>query len=146
MRRSLLLLTTVAVLTISSAAPVTAFRGPNGECSISVDPRMGTPTSVYTIRGEGWPAGTIEDLTVVTVWIERIGSDEGSVTWVWLVPGGTWFFFDYNGPAGPSEPPSTLAVGRYRIHAEDEGHTCSDHATFTVRPQLLRLWPTTGAR
>lgn len=139
MRRSLLLLTALAVLTLASAAPVAAFGGGKGDCSISVDQKVGTPTSVYTIRGAGWPAGTMEDLTVITIWIERIGSQEGSVVWLWLVPGGTWFYFDYNGASGPNEPTPSLAIGRYRIHAEDEGHTCSDHATFTVRPQLIRL-------
>lgn len=125
----------LALLMVATTNPVSASHGgrSNGACSIAVADHLGGPTSAFRIRGEGWPAGTMERLTIVEIHIRHVGTDSGSIAWLWLVPGGTWFYYDYNAPIEPGAPDTVLSPGLYRVRAQAEGHRCVARDSFIVR-------------
>lgn len=136
MTRTLSILATLVMALSLSAAPVAADHGgtSTGRCSIGVDEHVGGPTSGFVMRGQGWPAGAIDKLTIVEIHIRQVGTDSGSLAWLWLVPGGTWFIYDFNTPIDPNEPAlDPLVPGLYRVRAQAEGHACVARDWFVVR-------------
>ena len=135
----------VVVAALVTAAPAAAGHGGSstGSCSISVDRHVGGPSSGFRMHGEGWPAGTLESLTIVEIRINRVGTHSGSLAWLWLVPGGTWFIYDFNTSIDPNEPPADpLAPGTYRIRAQAEGYGCVARDWFVIRYFGRVLLPT----
>lgn len=123
MRRLIALATVVAVLALVPA-PVMAARE---RCSIDVVPAAGGPTDTYRIIGSNFPLAPDGGSLEVRIDIHRVGSREGSILFLFLVPGGTEFYVDYNA-AEPGEPSAPLAEGRYLVRA-DTPHVRGCHTT-----------------
>ena len=135
MTRVFSILASVALAVFVLAAPAAASDGgrSTGRCSIAVDDHVGGPTTPFRMRGEGWPAGTMRRLTVVEIRVRHVGTDSGSMAWLWLVPGGTWFIYDHNERIENEPVLGPLAPGVYRVRAQAEGHACVARDWFVVR-------------
>ncbi len=129
-----------AVLVAGAGGAVSASQE---QCSISVSPRVGGPDDAFIIRGRGFPAGTFEEPVHVLLEIRYPGPGRmGTVFFVHLAPGSTWFDVTFHGDDGTGEPWEPLAPGRYRVLAEDETHACRDRSSFRVqaeRPEGRRV-------
>jgi hypothetical protein len=136
MTRVFPILASVALAVFVLVAPAAASDGgrSTGRCSIAVDDHVGGPTSPFRMRGEGWPAGTMERLTVVEIHVRHVSTGSGSIAWLWLVPGGTWFIYDHNPEVEPNETVlGPQAPGLYRVRAQAEGYRCVARDWFVVR-------------
>jgi len=136
------LLPFIAALTL-----VVGISGPTSAastgCSITVDPRAGGSNDEFVLQGRGFPSGTFEEPVHVLVEVRYPGRDGGgTIYFVHLAPGSTWFDVTFHEDLGMGEPFEPLAPGRYRVFAEDDEHTCSDRTSFLVRferPQGRRV-------
>lgn len=104
----------VVALLAAMLVPGTVAAG-SGRCSFTISPTSGSPTDVYRIAVSNVPVydngGSIE----ARIDIRRLGTREGSVYFVFLIPGVTEFYVDHN-YAYPEEPaPDPLAAGRYLV-------------------------------
>jgi hypothetical protein len=115
---ALALLAGLAPGTVSAAAR---------QCSIDVTPSTGGPTTIYRITGSNFPVSRDGGSVEVRIDIRRLGSREGAILFVFLVPGVTEFYVDYN-TVEPGEPTTELAEGRYLVLAET-AHLPGCHAT-----------------
>ncbi len=99
------------------------------------EPAIGGPGQVFRITAGPFPAGTISTPTEVLI---EIGAPDGRPLGpivATLAPGARQLTVDYNQPdpsPEPSRPP--LEVGRYAVHAEDNGHVCVASGMFEVTP------------
>ncbi len=110
MRRIALVFALLATMLV----PGTVVAG-SDRCSFTISPTSGSPTDVYRIAVSNVPVydngGSVEARIV----FRRTGTREGSVYFVFLVPGVTEFYVDHN-YAYPEEPaPDPLATGRYLV-------------------------------
>ena len=65
--------------------------------------------------------------------IRRVGSDERTILFVFLIPGGHRFYVDYPGSV-PGEPTPPLAPGRYRVrYITPHLQGCFGVTSFRVR-------------
>lgn len=113
MRRIALLLATLALITI---APATASAATE-RCSIEVSPASGTSTDVYRVTATNFPVDPDGGSIEVRIDVRRLGTREGSIFFLLLVPGTTEFYLDINQVA-PGEPVEPMAEGRYLVVAE----------------------------
>lgn len=105
-------------------------------CSISVSPRVAGPDDAFGIQGRGFPAGTFDEPVHVLLDVRYPGPGRiGSAFLVHLAPGSTWFNVTFHGDDGTGEPREPLGLGRYRVLAEDDTHSCRDRASFRVQAE-----------
>lgn len=107
MRRFALSLALVASLLIPaavSAAPA--------QCTVDISPSVGSPTDVYRIRVSNVPVVPGVGIEV-QINIKRLGTREGSVYFVFLLPEVTEFYVDHNLGLPGEPPPDPLVPGRY---------------------------------
>ena len=113
MRRIISLIAALAIL----AAMPAVVSAAETRCSIEVTPSAGGPTDVYRVTASGIPVdpggGSIE----VRIDVHRLGTREGSIYYLFLMPGTTEFFLDLNQVA-PEEPLEPMTPGRYLVLAE----------------------------
>ena len=129
MRRLMLLL---AVLALAAAFP-SSVAAASDRCSIEISPTSGGTTDVYRLTAANVPVDPNGGSIEFRVDVHRLGTREGSVYFVFLIPGTTEFFLDLN-QAAPGEPVEPLAEGRYLVRAETPHLSGGCHATdrFTV--------------
>lgn len=124
--------TLFAMLALVLALAPAGVAAGTARCSVSVDPAVGGPTDVYRIHVTNVPVDPDGGSVEFQLEIRRLGSREGSVYWVFLVPGVTEFYVDHNAPP-PGEPPTELAPGRYLVSAHVSHDTgCYATARFVV--------------
>lgn len=130
MRRTIALLLALAICLILLPGPVASART---RCTIDVTPATGGPTDVYRIQASNFPLTTDGTPLEVRIDIRRLGTREGSIILVWVVPGVRDFYVDYN-VFEPGEGAVPLAPGRYLVVAETS-HQRGCHTTdrFVVR-------------
>lgn len=110
MRRIALVFALLATMLIPGAATAGSER-----CSFTISPTSGSPTDVYRIAVSNVPVDPNGGSIEVRIDIRRLGTREGSVYFVFLIPGVTEFYVDHN-YAYPEEPaPDPLATGRYHV-------------------------------
>jgi hypothetical protein len=97
-------------------------------CTIDVTPDQGSPTDVYRISVSDIPVDPNGGSVEVRIDVRRLGSREGSIFFVFLVPGVTDFFLDYNAAFPEEPPPDPLAEGRYLVSAQTP-HVRGCHST-----------------
>jgi hypothetical protein len=84
-------------------------------CSLAISPTEGSPTDVYRFTVTNVPVDPNGGSVEARIDIRRLGTREGSVYFVFLIPGITEFYVDHN-LAPPEEPASDpLATGRYLV-------------------------------
>jgi hypothetical protein len=109
----------------------------SGRCSFTISPTSGSPTDTYRIAVSNVPVDPDGGSIEARIDIRRLGTREGSVYFVFLIPGVTEFYVDHN-YSSPEEPaPDPLATGRYQVEVVTPHLRGSDacHAVsqFTVR-------------
>jgi hypothetical protein len=124
MRRLALLLTVVAIAAVFPASVAAA----SDRCSINVTPASGVPTDIYRITATNVPVDPSGGSVEFRVDVRRLGTREGSIFFVHLLPGTTEFYIDLN-LAAPGEPVEPLAEGRYLVTAETPHAGPGCHAT-----------------
>ena len=98
----------------SMLAPGTVAAG-SDRCSFTISPTSGSPTDVYRIAVSTVPVDPNGGSIEARIDIRRLGTREGSVYFVSLIPGVSEFYVDHN-YAYPEEPaPDPLAAGRYLV-------------------------------
>ena len=113
MRRLIGLLATLTILTAMPAAVSAA----ESRCSIDVAPSAGGPTDLYRLTASGFPVDPNGGSVEVRIDVHRLGTREGSVYFLFLIPGTTEFYLDLNQLA-PEEPVEPMVPGRYLVLAE----------------------------
>ena len=110
MRRIALIFALLAAL----LAPASVSAG-SDRCSLSISPTSGSPTDVFRFTVSNVPVDPAGGAVEARIDIRRLGTREGSVYFVFLIPGVTQFYLDHNG-AAPEEPaPDPLPTGRYLV-------------------------------
>jgi hypothetical protein len=110
MRRIALVFALLAAL----LAPASVSAG-SDKCSLTISPTSGSPTDVYRFTVSDVPVDPAGGSVEARIDIRRLGTREGSVYFVFLIPGVTQFYVDHNA-AAPEEPaPDPLPVGRYLV-------------------------------
>jgi hypothetical protein len=110
MRRIALVIALLAVMLVPG--PVAAA---SDRCSFTISPTSRSPTDVYRIAVSNVPVYDNGGSVEAQINIRRLGTREGSVYFVFLIPGVTEFYVDHN-YAYPEEPaPDPLAAGRYLV-------------------------------
>ena len=110
MRRIALVFALLAAL----LAPASVSAG-SEKCSLRISPTSGSPTDVYRFTVANVPVYANGGSVEARIDIRRLGTREGSVYFVFLIPGVTEFYIDHN-YAYPEEPaPDPLATGRYLV-------------------------------
>ena len=107
MRRFALSLALVASLLIPAAASAAP-----AQCTVDISPAVGSPTDVYRIRVSNVPVVPGAGIEV-RINIKRLGTREGSVYFVFLIPEVTEFYVDHNLGYPEEPPPDPLGPGRY---------------------------------
>ncbi len=106
-------------LAVAVPAPVAAAAK---TCTIDVTPSRGSTHTTYRISGNHFPLSTNSPLEVdmavsrVTFNVADLGHVYVVIYFVFLIPGGTHFYVDFNAPAG-GEPAPSIAPGRYFVQA-----------------------------
>jgi hypothetical protein len=129
MRRLIPLL---AALSLLASIPSTVSA--SERCTIDVTPAAGGPTDVYRVTASNVPVDPAGGSIEVRIDVHRIGTREGSVYFLFLVPGTTEFYLDLNQPA-PGDPVEPMTPGRYLVFAETPhlaGAGCHAVDRFTV--------------
>lgn len=114
MRRFALLL---ATLVVAAAAPGATFAATADRCSIEVSPMTGSPTDVYRVTATDFPVHPEGGFVEVRIDVRRLGTRDGSIFFLLLVPGTTEFYLDINQTV-PGDPVEPMAPGRYLVVAE----------------------------
>jgi hypothetical protein len=110
MRRIALLFALLAAL----LAPASVSAG-SEKCSLTISPTAGSPTDVYRFTVSNVPVDDSGGPVEARIDIRRLGTREGSVYFVFLIPGVTQFYVDHN-YGSPEEPaPDPLPTGRYLV-------------------------------
>lgn len=117
MRRFAMLL---AILMLLAAAPGSVAAAAE-RCSIEVTPAAGAPTDVYRVTASNFPVDPDGGSIEVRIDVRRLGTREGSIFFLFLVPGTTDFYLDIN-QVVPEEPVEPVAEGRYLVVAETAHH------------------------
>jgi hypothetical protein len=123
MRRFVLLL---AVLTVLAIAPASVSAA-SERCSIEVSPAAGGPTDVYRVTATNFPVDPAGGSLEVRIDVRRLGTREGSIFFLFLVPGTTDFYLDIN-QVVPGDPVEPMQEGRYLVIAET-AHLAGCHTT-----------------
>ncbi len=134
MRRFALLL---AILTLAIVVPSPVAAAPRS-CTIDVTPHRGTAHTTYRITGNHFPLSTDSPLEV-DMFVSRVSfnlADLGRayvvIYFVFLIPGGTHFYVDFNAPSG-GEPPPPILPGRYLVQAfTPHMGNCNTSSVFVV--------------
>lgn len=84
-------------------------------CSFTISPTSGSPTDVYRIAVANVPVDPNGGSIEARIDIRRLGTREGSIYFVFLVPGVTEFYVDHNSAYPEEPPPDPLAAGRYLV-------------------------------
>ncbi len=128
MRRIALLVALVAAMLMPASV---AARSTN--CSLDVSPRIGTPTSIYRLTVSNVPLDPAGGSVEVQIDIHRLGTKNGALLFVFVIPGVSRFYVDYNAPI-PDEPNEPLAPGVYKldVHTPHIGG-CQTGGIFIVR-------------
>jgi hypothetical protein len=105
----------LASLVLALAFPA-AVGAASERCSIDVTPPSGESTDVYRLTATNVPVHPDGGSVEFRVDVHRLGTREGSIYFVFLVPGTTQFYLDLNQPA-PGEPVEAMAEGRYLVTA-----------------------------
>ena len=110
MRRTALVFALLAVL----VAPATVAAA-SDRCALTISPTSGSPTDVYRLAVSNVPVDPNGGSIEARIDIRLLGTREGSVYFVFLIPGVTDFYVDHNFSI-PEEPaPDPLASGRYLV-------------------------------
>ncbi|MBA2382795.1 MAG: hypothetical protein H0V73_11860 [Chloroflexi bacterium] len=107
-------------------------------CSVSITPAAGSPTGVYRIAVGGVPVDQAGGSVEVRLDLRRTGSRDGSIYFVFLIPGVTDFYVDHNVAYEGEPPPDPLVPGRYLVQV-DTPHLrggCHTVGQFVVEPAL----------
>ena len=84
-------------------------------CSLTITPTAGSPTDIYRLAVSNVPVADNGGSIEARIDIRRLGTREGSVYFVFLIPGVTEFYVDHNHSA-PEEPAADpLPAGRYLV-------------------------------
>jgi hypothetical protein len=110
-------LTTLALSLLAVLAPSTTFAATD-RCAVSVEPAGGTVNDVYRITVSDLPVDP-DDFLEVRLDVRRLGSRAAWTFVVFVVPGASEFYVDFNqGVNDPDEPPAEpLLPGRYLVDA-----------------------------
>ena len=128
MRTRVLLLSAMLMLGLAPAGAAAASE----RCSIEVAPATGAPTDTYRLTATGFPVDPQGGSVEVRIDVRRLGTREGMVFFLHLVPGTTSFYLDINQLA-PEEPVDPMTFGRYQVVAETPHRAaCHDTARFEV--------------
>ena len=128
MRRFAMLL---AILMLLAAAPGSVAAAAE-RCSIEVTPAAGAPTDVYRVTASNFPVDPDGGSIEVRIDVRRLGTREGSIFFLFLVPGTADFYLDINRVV-PEEPVEPMAEGRYLVVAETAHHAgCVTTDRFVV--------------
>jgi hypothetical protein len=110
MRRIALVFALLAALLAPASVAAASYR-----CSLTITPTAGSPTDVYRLAVSNVPVADNGGSIEARIDIRRLGTREGSVYFVFLIPGVTEFYVDHNF-SYPEEPaPEPLATGRYLV-------------------------------
>jgi hypothetical protein len=126
----------VLALLAALLAPASVAAG-SDNCLLTISPTSGSPTNVYRLTVSNVPVDPNGGSVEARIDIRRLGTREGSVYFVFLIPGVTEFYVDHN-YASPEEPaPDPLAAGRYLVEVRTphlSGPTaCHAMGQFVVR-------------
>jgi hypothetical protein len=113
MRRLVLI---AAVVALAGLFPSTVAAA-SDRCSVDVSPATGGSTDAYRLTATNVPVDPDGGSVEFRVDVHRLGTPEGSIFFVFLIPGTTEFYLDIN-QAAPGEPVEPLAEGRYLVRAE----------------------------
>ena len=113
MRRFALLL--IALLALAAAPGATLAAA--DRCSIEVTPASGSPTDVYRVTATDFPVHPEGGFVEVRIDVRRLGTREGMIFFLLLVPGTTDFYLDMNQTV-PGEPVEPMLPGRYLVLAQ----------------------------
>lgn len=128
MRRTILLLVALLIAAVFPAVTSAA----SSQCSIEVAPAAGAPTDVYRVSATNFPVDPNGGSIEVRIDVRRLGTREGSIYFLFLVPGTTEFYLDIN-QVVPGEPVEPMQPGRYLVVAETAHMTgCRSVDRFTV--------------
>lgn len=115
-------------------APVSAG---TDKCSLAISPTSGSPTDVYRFTVSNMPVDPNGGSVEARIDIRRLGTREGSVYFVSLIPGVSEFFVDYK-YAYPEEPaPDPLATSRYLVEVTTP-HLSGPTACLAVGQFIVR--------
>jgi hypothetical protein len=104
----------VFALLTALLAPASVAAG-SDKCSLTISPTSGSPTDVFRFTVSNVPVDPNGGSVEARIDVRRLGTREGSVYFVFLIPGVTEFYVDHN-YAYPEEPaPDPLATGRYLV-------------------------------
>jgi hypothetical protein len=131
MRRFALVVALLAAMLVPGSVAAGSDR-----CSFTISPTSGSPTDVYRIAVSNVPVYDNGGSVEARIDIRRLGTREGSVYFVFLIPGVTEFYVDHN-YAYPEEPVrDPLAEGRYLVEVTTPHisgpDTCHAVGRFTV--------------
>ena len=119
------LIPVLAAAMLVAALPAAVSAG-EARCSIDVAPATGGPTDVYRVSASNFPVDPDGGSVEVRIDVRRLGTREGSIFFLFLVPGTTEFYLDINQLA-PGEPVEPMTPGRYLVVAET-AHQAGCHA------------------
>lgn len=132
MRRIALVFALLAAL----LAPASVSAG-SSKCSITISPTAGSPSDVYRLAVTNVPIDPNGGSVEVRIDIRRLGTREGSVYFVFVLPGLTEFYVDHHAPFPDEPPPDPLATGRYLVEVTTP-HISGPGACHTVGQFVVR--------
>jgi hypothetical protein len=116
----------LAALTLLAAMPAATLAA-EARCLIDVAPSSGGPTDVYRLTASNFPVDPAGGSIEVRIDLHRLGTREGSIYFLFLIPGTTEFYLDLN-QLSPEERVEPMVEGRYLVLAETPHMSGGCHA------------------